>query len=95
MVADGHDLEFDILATLQRMEALLRILVKLELRSIMDTELTTDMLRKLYEMTGATNAREITRATGLGLGTVSRTWSRWEQLGLVIKDGKYYRKSLE
>ena len=38
--------------------------------------------------------KQIAEKVGLGTGTISRTWQHWEDVGLLIKDGKSYRRVL-
>lgn len=95
MTAETPEAQPESQACLQRIESLLKLLVKLQLKPILETELADEQSRKVYEMTGENTAPEIANATALGLGTVSGKWTRWEQPGLVVKDGSRYRKSTE
>ncbi len=95
MVSDEQMPAVEILASLQRIESLLALLVKLGQAPLLIAELKDDKLRRLYEMTGEQTREQIARATDLSTGTVSGTWARWEQLGLLVKDGSRYRKSAQ
>jgi hypothetical protein len=85
--------EDPVVTSLLRIEGLLRTLVRISMRSVMDEELKEPAARAIYEATGDHTAREIAAAAGIGVGTVSRTWSRWETMGLVVKDGTRYRRA--
>lgn len=80
------------LATLLRIEALLTLLAKRSIQPLLEQELIDPTARKIYEATGNKTVREIAEETGVGIGTVSRTWSRWEGLGIVTKEGTRYRR---
>lgn len=84
--------ELDIVARLRRIEDLLTALVKSKLTSVIEQELSDPKMKKLYELTGECTVRELKKKTGFAIGTISRIWQRWENLGLIVKDGKRYRK---
>ncbi len=79
---------------MSRVEALLTTLVKLQMGPILDTELKDVKDRQLYELTGTLKRRDIEKKLNIGAARISATWQRWEQLGLVIKDGKTYRRTV-
>lgn len=86
-----HD---EIELSLKRIEESLYILVKTQLAPIFESELRDPKLAKIYEMTGNSSANEIAKKASCSATTVSGAWKRWEQMGLLIKDGKSYRKVL-
>jgi DNA-binding transcriptional regulator YhcF (GntR family) len=77
---------------LLRIEALLTLLAKRSIQPLLEQELSEPIARKIYEATGDKTVREIAEETGVGIGTVSRTWARWETLGIVTKEGTRYRR---
>ena len=81
-----------ILPVLSRIEALLRVLVRHEIQPVIEEELKDPTLKGIYEATGEKSVREMSQQVGVGVATVSRTWARWEALGLVAKDGTRYRR---
>jgi hypothetical protein len=83
------------LATLQSIETLLRSLVKISLTETMSRLLTDEKLRDLYFGTGKLKREELEKRTGFSAGKISGLWAQWEQAGLLIKDGKSYRKPFE
>ena len=85
----------DELAALQRIEALLRSLVKISLTDTMSQVLTDEKLRELYLGTGKLKREELEAKTGFSGGKISGLWAEWERIGLLIKDGKSYRKPFE
>lgn len=48
--------------------------------------------KKVYELTGAKGQVEIAKFTGFSAGKVSMIWQKLENEGLLIKEGKGYRK---
>lgn len=83
-----------MLAHLKKIEELLTVLVRNRLSDVLDQELRDGNMRQLYELTGACTARELAQKTDLSIATISRVWQKWENLGLVIKEGKKYRRVL-
>jgi hypothetical protein len=85
----------DLLSTAKRIESLLEILTKQALRDSFDAELADPVAASVYDLTGERTARDIAVHTGLGIASISRLWTRWERLGIVVKDGQRYRKTFE
>ena len=79
---------------LERIELLLAVIAKSQLKRTLDEELKDDKMRKLYRLTGSATRAEIARATGFSTGKVSLIWQRWEEAGMVAKDGKGYKRTI-
>ena len=78
---------------LSRNNDLLAVIAKAMLRTTIESMLTDKRQRHLYELTGKhIPVNELTKRVGLGAGTISRSWQQWEEAGLVIKEGKSYRR---
>ena len=90
----NHSNTTEELKILRRIQELLTVLVRATLSETLGKELRDKNLRQLYEETGRVPVRELSRRTGLGAGTISRTWRKWEQAGILVKDGKQYRQVL-
>ncbi len=87
--------QVDVGALLQRTNDLLQILGRLQLRAVIEAELSDPKKKELYELTGGLlPVTKIAQKVGLSTGTISRTWQHWEDVGLLIKDGKSYRRVL-
>jgi biotin operon repressor len=84
--------EPEVVEHLQRIEEFLAILVKRTVAGVLSRELRDSSKKELYELTGALSASAITKRLGCSATTVCETWRRWEQLGILIKDGRRYRK---
>ena len=75
-----------------RIEELLTVLAKRALSEAMKEQLTDNTLRKLYELTGTATVKQIATRTGLSTGKISGLWKKWEEAGLITKQGVQYRK---
>lgn len=91
MTRDQEPLEE--LKALKRIEDLLEVMVKYQLSPMLKQALSTPQLRRLYELTGgALPIKRLVKETGISAGAISRTWQKWEEIGLLKKDGKRYRR---
>jgi DNA-binding transcriptional MocR family regulator len=79
----------------RRIEQLLTILTRQALRVSISAALEDQTARRLYELTGLKTSREIAQQLDLSPSTVSAYWTRWEALGLVVKEGQRYRKTFD
>jgi hypothetical protein len=83
----------DVITMLSRTNELLAVLVKAQLAPILERELAKPDHRKLYELTGGDlTVSQLSTKIGMATGTISTLWNRWEQLGLLVKTGKRYRR---
>jgi len=75
---------------IKKIRTLLEFLVKQKiaekLKKLSDTE------RKIYELTGKKGHTEIFKSLKIAPNTVSKIWQKLEKEGLLIKEGKKYRK---
>ena len=89
MKKDGTDEELE---TLKRIELLLEILAKSALADKLAKIYKEKKLAFLYENTGHIARPELERRTGFSAGKISGLWSQWEREGLLVKNGKSYRR---
>lgn len=82
------------LKTLKRIEELVGAIARNALRDALKSALVDREHKFLYENTGLLPVKELARKTGFSTGSISRTWQAWEEAGLLIKDGKQYKKVL-
>jgi len=80
------------LKILKRIEDLLSVLVKISLSEKLRSVRVDKQQRFLYENTGRLPVKELSRKTGFSAGKISGVWQEWEDAGLLIKDGKQYRR---
>jgi predicted metal-dependent phosphoesterase TrpH len=85
----------DELKVLRRIEGLMQSLVKISLAEPMSRLLSDDTLRGLYEKTGKLKREQLEKETGFSAGKISGLWSQWEEAGLLVKEGKTFRKPFE
>jgi len=79
----------------KRIEELLLILIKINAAPVIKTELCTPEMQELYEMTGQRTIKIISKKLGISTGKILAIWKRWTELGLLIKEGKSYKKIWE
>lgn len=80
------------LAVLTRIEELLTLLAKAAHAERLSEIFDDKQHRLLYEKAGQIPVKELSKKTGLSAGTISGLWQRWERAGLLVKDGKHYRR---
>jgi hypothetical protein len=74
---------------------LLKQLLRVQLAPIVAAEVRGERLEKLYELTGTATADSVAKELSMSKGTVIATWQRWEQCGLLVREGRLYRKALD
>jgi predicted transcriptional regulator len=82
----------DILETLRSIECLLKILVRTQLGPILEKELSDETKKKVYLATGIDKVSELSKKLNRSTGWISGVWKNWERMGLIVKEGKTYRK---
>jgi hypothetical protein len=87
--------EKDMLPHLQRIEELLIALLKVQLAPILEKELSDTKKAKLYKTIGKCGIVELSKKLDCSTGWISGVWKSWEQLGLIVKDGRTYRHILK
>lgn len=82
------------LRTLKSIEELLRVLVRVSLADATGKHLLDKKHKLLYDLTGKLRVDQLSKKTGFSTGKISGIWQEWEKAGLLIKDGKQYKKVL-
>jgi len=78
---------------LLRIEDLLRAMLRASASDKLAEIRADKRLTQIYDMTGERfTVSQIAKRAGISTGKVSGIWKSWEQLGLLIKKGKSYRK---
>lgn len=75
-----------------RIAELLEASVRLQMAPVLDRELADPKMRELYDATGSVPAAELAKSLHMSASTVCAAWKRWGELGLLVKDGKSYRR---
>jgi len=83
----------ELVLLLRRTNELLTVLAKAQLRSVFESEHANSKKMKLYELTGKSlTAKQISSKLNMSTATISGTWKHWETLGIIVKEGKKYRR---
>jgi DNA-binding MarR family transcriptional regulator len=82
------------LQALKRIEELLALLVKAVMAERLEKILADKAHRLILEQTGKLSVRQLAKKSGLSTGAISRLWQEWEEAGLIVKDGKQFRRVL-
>ena len=93
MVAHSGEVEIaDQLSMLRRIEELLSLVSKTMLAERLTEIFDDKQHRLLFEQAGRIPVKDLAKKTKLSAGTISGLWQRWERAGLLVKDGKHYRR---
>jgi Fic family protein len=88
--------DHDLGTLIRRTNELLTVLAKSTMAPVLREELRDQQRKELYRLTGGSlSVTEISKKLKLSVGTISNTWQRWEELGLLAKAGKRYRRLLD
>lgn len=79
-------------ADTRRIRELAEALTKMKLNEALEKELTDAASRRLYELTGKSDTRQLVQLTGMSAGKISKLWQRWYSIGIITKRGKFYYK---
>jgi DNA-binding MarR family transcriptional regulator len=82
----------ETLKVLLRIEQWVAMLAKAQLAPILKAELSDPRMAQLYKLTGSYGQRDIKKKLNMSANTISDAWKRWERQGLILKEGKEYRK---
>jgi hypothetical protein len=75
-----------MLAELREQSLWLKFLGTQAILPILEEVLETPKQRKIYELSdGRRSVRDIARSAEVGVGTVSRLWNQWAELGLAAE----------
>jgi len=77
---------------LLRVEQLLRGILRRSASALLSQIRADKKLRRIYELTGTKDVRSIAKVTKCSLGKISRIWQSWEDEGLIVRQGKSYKK---
>lgn len=76
----------------KRIVELLEALVKIEINEVITEKISDPLVNEVYELTGEKNTKEISKSIGISTGKVSMIWKDLEKRGLILKDGREYKK---
>jgi predicted ATPase len=75
---------------IKKIREMLEFLVKQKIKDRMSKLDATE--RKIYELTGVKGQKEMVKILKVGEHTVSNLWKTLEEEGILIKEGKVYKK---
>jgi hypothetical protein len=78
--------------TLLRIEQILEGLLRCAVSPKLDQIRSDKRLNQIYELTGNSGVAEIAKKVRVSTGKISGLWRHWEDSGLIVKDGKSFRK---
>ncbi len=81
--------------TLKNIEKHLETLVRLQVESVSQQVLDNETEKKAYDLTGVMKRNEICKKLHISPNKLTELRNRWLEVGLLIKDGKNFRKVLE
>ncbi len=90
-----EDVSGELFASVERIEALLAILVRWGLSDRLAAILKGEKERTIYCLTGLQSQSEITKAAKVSARDVSNLWKRLEEQGVIRKVGASYVKVFE
>ena len=76
----------DIKKIREMMEFLVKQKISEKLKHLPDTE------KKIYDLTGEKNHTEMFKTLKIAPNTVTKVWQKLENEGLLVREGKGYRK---
>lgn len=82
-------------AKLDRLVTFVEALARMKVAELAERTLKDANEKKLYEFTGKKPVKELADITGFSVGKISGLWQEWHAKGLLVKDGKSYRKLFE
>jgi hypothetical protein len=82
----------EIQHTLKRIEDLLTALTKVALRDAMGKHIADKNSKLIYENLDRLTVRQLSKKTGFATGKISGLCQEWERDGLLLKEGKKYRR---
>ena len=79
---------------LTKIEVQLRLLVRCQLLPVYTSMVGTADLQKLYAATGKKPVVQLAKEFGMSTGKISMLWQKWEQAGLLLKQGAQYIQTI-
>jgi len=77
---------------LSRTEQLLTALLRAATAPTVTAIRADRTLSLVYKLTGEASVAEIAKRAKMSTGKISGIWQKWEDAGLIAKDGKTFRK---
>lgn len=85
----------DIAQSLKNIEKHLEALVRFNYAQIKKQAFANEAEEKIFEMTGVKGQKEICTELHVSPNKLSDLWNKWLDMGLLIKEGTSYKKTVE
>ncbi len=85
----------EITQSLKNIEKLLGILVRFQYSTILTQAINNELDGKIFDLTGVKSRNEICSELKISPNTLAETWSKWLELGILVKQGNSYKKTIE
>lgn len=85
----------ETLKTLQSIEQHLQALVRFQYAEKRKQAFANETEEKAFELTGVKGRDEICTELRIGSKTLTAWWNKWFDLGLLVKEGNSYKKTVD
>lgn len=85
----------EISQSLKNIEKHLETLVRFNYAQIRKQAFENEAEEKAFELTGVKGRNEICSELHISPNTLSDLWNKWFDLGLLVKEGNSYKKTVE
>ena len=85
----------ETLQTLKAIEKHLEALVRFNYAQIRKQAFANETEEKVFEMTGVKGQKEICTDLHISPNKLSELWNKWFDMGLLVKQGNSYKKTVE
>lgn len=85
----------DVAQSLKNIEKHLEALVRFSYAQAKRQAFSDKTEEEIFELTGVKGQTEIRKEFHISPNTLSDLWSKWYEMGLLVKDGKGYKKTIE
>ena len=85
----------EIAQSLKSIEKHLEVLVRFNYAQLKKQAFSNKTEEKVFELTGIKSRDEICNGLKISPNTLSELWGKWLELGLLVKQGNSYKKTVE
>lgn len=85
----------EVTQSLKNIEKHLEALVRFNYAQIKKQAFANETEEKVFELTGVKGQKDICSELHISSKTLSELWNKWFDLGLLIKEGSSYKKTVE
>ena len=85
----------EIVQSLRNIEKYLEALVKFQYSQMKKQAIGNETEEKAFDLTGKKKRDDICDELHISSKTLTALWNRWDELGLLVKEGNIYKKTVE